>query len=308
AGEFAFSSYLNYGFPYVVTENETTPNQNCGFSFQRIIMPDRNALGALITVVRTNGSSGKALVDFATLPPGRGFATPFSDYSPTNGTLEFDDFQTSASFVVQVASFGLLDGDKYVRLVLSNPRLAPEEKMARPALHDPKLGHGSESLLIILEINDGYLTPAGIMPWFNFERANYRTDEYSVPGPNGGVRAFNLEVTLFPGGPGNVTLNVVPLPFFYYTDPASTLQRDPDPRYKLVINAGSEHAEAFENPNSTPFVGGEIWPNPPFTDPTLSPIINFSDYWPTQANLTFGLGECRKSVTLYVTNDNAVEF
>src|SRR5439155_24411990 len=51
-----------------------------------------------------------------------------------------------------------------------------------------------------------------------------------------------------------------------------------------------------------------IWPNPPFTDPTLSPIINFSDYWPTQANLTFGLGECRKSVTLYVTNDNAVEF
>src|SRR5207247_7773124 len=55
--------------------------------------------GALITVTRTNAASGRVFVDYATA---NGSALAGSDYISKSGTLVFDDFQMSASFVVQI--------------------------------------------------------------------------------------------------------------------------------------------------------------------------------------------------------------
>lgn len=321
AGEFNFSTYLNFGFPYFATENETTPNAFCGNTFQSIIQPDRNAPGAIVTVVRTNGSTGKVLVDFSTEPGG--FATPGVDYYPTNGTLVFDDYQNSASFLVRVLSdssfFILPNGLKWVRVVLSNPRPHPDEELYRPGAIRPKLGNGAEAGIEIIEINEGFFQGTNVVTaanWFNIERANYRVDEYATPGVPG-LRALNIDVTLYPnGGPGNVNLIVSSLrgAQTYITPLYPLIQRSPDPRPKLVLNAGSDHAWALEDQNSSPpngpdiFSIPQIWPNSVYTDPALFPITNYSDAWSTNITVQFGGGQCRRSVTIWVTNDPMVEF
>jgi len=315
AGEFTFSSYLNFGVPYRVTENETTPNALCGAFVPSLLLPDRSAPGAIITVVRTNGSTGRVLVDFSTEPGG--FALPGFHYYPTNGTLVFDDFQTSATFLVRVISdslFFVSSGANFVRLVLSNPRPALEEEAQRPGLIRPKLGNGAEAGLFVLEINDGFLdSPTDTVPdsWWNIERANYRVDEFPTPGTNGGLRAINIDVTLFPaGGPGNVRLKVASIfgdQLYFRTVYPFTL-RSPDPATKIVFNAGSDHAEVFEDQNTTPFTNHQVWPNPFFFDPALTTITNYSDVWSTNVTVAFIPGQCRESVTIWVTNDNTVEF
>ncbi len=321
AGEFVFSTYLNYGIPYIVTENETIPSPFCGFTTASVVLPNRNALGAIITVVRTNGSTGKVLVDFSTEPSGS--AIPSQDYYPTNGTLVFDDYQMSANFIVPVASsslsfFSSFSGiipPVWVRVVLSNPRPAPEEEAQNPGLLHPKLGNGSESGLVILPINFGFLaspTATMLSSWFNIERVNYRTDEYSTAGTNGGLKTLDIDITLFPnGGPGNIGVEVSSLGgnYVYNVAPYPLSNRNPDPSVKVTLNAGSDQAEAFELQNpAVPFSQNQVWPNSIFTDPALTTITNYSDYLPTRVNASFGQGQCRTTVTVVITNDNTVEF
>src|SRR5580765_3093738 len=59
---------------YVVTERETVANAGPSIP------------GARVTVTRTNGASGKVLIDYTTTP---GSAAPGTDYQTRSGTLVF---------------------------------------------------------------------------------------------------------------------------------------------------------------------------------------------------------------------------
>jgi uncharacterized repeat protein (TIGR01451 family)/uncharacterized delta-60 repeat protein len=71
---------------------------------------------ALITVLRTNGSTGIASVNFTTLP---GTAT-LDKYAPTNGTLNFGDGETVKSFKVAIFEENNVEGTESVFLQLTN--------------------------------------------------------------------------------------------------------------------------------------------------------------------------------------------
>src|SRR5439155_5775829 len=73
-------------------------------------------------------------------------------------------------------------------------------------------------------------------------------------------------------------------------------------------------AEAYDDPNvpplnpNDPFFGYTVYPNPAYTDPSLHTITNYTDYFATNTVLDFSDRECRKTLTLYITNDDIVEF
>ncbi|HEV2390904.1 MAG TPA: Calx-beta domain-containing protein [Verrucomicrobiae bacterium] len=72
---------------------------------------------ALITVVRTNGSSGPVSVAFSTLA---GDATPGLNYIPTNGVLSYADGESVHSFTVPLINDKVVLGPRTVPLLLSN--------------------------------------------------------------------------------------------------------------------------------------------------------------------------------------------
>lgn len=72
---------------------------------------------ALVTVVRTNGSSGIISVGFGTQD---GTALNGLKYLSTNGVLTFGDGVTSQSFVVRVINTTTAEGPQYVNLFLTN--------------------------------------------------------------------------------------------------------------------------------------------------------------------------------------------
>lgn len=292
AGEFNFSAFYNTFGAYIVTENETFIAP-CGRELKQIWLPDRTAYGAIVTVVRTNGSTGRVLVDYETASGGT--AIPFVDFIPVSGTLVFDDFQMSTNFLVEVGGDFFLNGSAFIRLLLSNPRPAPEEEQIRPGYLRPTLGLGAESGILVLEINSGLIFFTGTgntlttNASFNFERSNYRVDEYSSPGVIGGYRLINIDVVLFPPGSGSVRVRTS-------DRPAGAVLIG-----LLNFQAGSDNAEDPGGP------GFDVWPNPVYTDPALTTITNYADYISTNLILSFST-ECRKRVTLLVTNDPTVEF
>ena len=179
AGEFNFSSPPSFfGGGYVVTDQESFWSAQDNF---------RSVPGALITVIRTNGSTGRVLVDYETEDAS---AIAFFDYIPQQGTLIFDDFQMSTNFIVPVfSSFGSSNNFiKQVNLKLSNPRAAPGEN---PGLIRPTLGSVSNSVLGIARVR----APLRVA----FERLTYRVDEY------GGK---SVTVAIVNGHPDAGTVNI----------------------------------------------------------------------------------------------------
>src|SRR3954469_332554 len=78
--------------------------------FESIQWDRSDVPGLFITVTRTLGSAGRVLIDYSTddngalaYNPTNGStrALPGSDYYPVHGTLVFDDYQMSASFIIQ---------------------------------------------------------------------------------------------------------------------------------------------------------------------------------------------------------------
>src|SRR6185503_10824980 len=63
AGEFNYSAYFTRLGVYLATENESC-NYACGDDAEERYTPDRSAYGVICTVVRTNGNTGRVLVDF----------------------------------------------------------------------------------------------------------------------------------------------------------------------------------------------------------------------------------------------------
>jgi hypothetical protein len=312
AGEFNYSAYFTPLGAYLVTENETCLLA-CGDDDYIIQTPDRTVYGALVTVVRTNGNIGRVMVDYETSLGGT--AIPNVDYIPVSGTLIFDHLQQSTNFVVEVFSDGLPNLDKFVRLTLSNPRAAPEEEAVRSGFLRPSLGPGSESGIFILEINHGLATidTGGTITTnvvVNFERSYHRVDEYprGQPGADFPCSFGGALQTTGVGSNGMraVTFNIV-------TSPEGSLvsgeirvrTSDPVAGTILVLPrhlGGSDRAEA-------PDGGDQVWTNPVFTDPSLGPITNYSDYISSGDEFIVRFAnECRKSITILITNDSTVEF
>ena len=184
AGEFNFSSPALFGFGgYLVTDQESFLSAADNF---------RSVPGALITVIRTNGTTGRVLVDYDTEDA---TATEFLDYTPQHGTLIFDDFQMSTNFIVPVSPsfFGFASSNvfiKQVNLKLSNPRAAPGEN---PGLIRPTLGSVSNSILGIAQVS----APLRVA----FERLSYRVDEY-------GGRSITLAIVNGHPDPGTVNIRM----------------------------------------------------------------------------------------------------
>ena len=79
---------------------------------------DENGGAAVITVTRTNGSSGIVQVGFATRD---GSAVGGQDYAATNGIVAFADGETTKSFLVTVFNDLIMEDDKTLDVLLSNP-------------------------------------------------------------------------------------------------------------------------------------------------------------------------------------------
>ena len=73
---------------------------------------------AVITVLRTNGSSGTVSVTFNTVP---GTALPGVNYVTTTGTLTFNNGDTSKTIMVPLVNNNLVQGSVNLSVVLSNP-------------------------------------------------------------------------------------------------------------------------------------------------------------------------------------------
>jgi len=72
----------------------------------------------LVTVVRTNGSTGIISVNYSTV---NGTALSGTKYLATNGVLNFAGGQTSQSFAVSIVNTATLEGTEQLSVVLSNP-------------------------------------------------------------------------------------------------------------------------------------------------------------------------------------------
>lgn len=309
AGEFNFSSYLNNGLFYLASEYESFIYPCGNAPYVILNPPERSARGVLVTVVRTNGSSGRVLIDYETAEGGT--AIPFLDYTPASGTLVFDDHQMSTNIFVEVFPNGFFSQNvtRFVRLALRNPRPAPEEEVERPGVIRPKLGLGADSGIVVYDVSRGSFFSGNIGGgggvivsgitnlFFSFERRNWRIDEYQTANQLGGYRIFNIQVLNPSAEAGRVLLRTRQHP-----DGGGWGEFIISP---TVLQAGSDFAEA---PSQGGLIGTEVWANPFFSDPALTTITNISDYLATNVVLEFAENECRKNVMLVLTNDPGVEF
>jgi len=303
AGTFNFSSSS-----YIGTENESLPAPFGGLApavsqFSSCILRDvnlpgvcdRSPYGVVVTVTRSAPARGRIFVDYSTAVSaptgiiGPIFTGTFAakegiDFFPTFGTLVFDDFQMSASFLVPVFSNDVSNNAAAVfSVVLSNPRAAAEEDINAPETIVPVLGSQSTASITIYEVNETFKR-------FNFERALYRYDEYdpvqnTIPFIND-VRVVTVDVLLPGGGGGNVTVRML---------------HNTSATYGHQLAAGSDYAT----------LDADIFPNTPFTD-GRGPIVTESDFSDFQdTTITFpgnGPLQFRQRATFTITNDNTVEF
>jgi uncharacterized repeat protein (TIGR01451 family)/uncharacterized delta-60 repeat protein len=78
---------------------------------------NESGLSAVISVIRTNGSSGTVNVDYRTR---NGTAISPGDYTPASGTLRFVTGQTNATFTIPIFDGPEVEFDETVVLVLTN--------------------------------------------------------------------------------------------------------------------------------------------------------------------------------------------
>src|SRR6185503_14604644 len=148
----------------------------------------RSTPGVLVTVNRVNRRQGKIMVDYRTYQLGtntipfvpEGFnAISNIDYRHVEGTLVFDDFQTSTNILIRIqTSLGLTNVNKRFGVELFNPRPFPGED---PTMILPELGIRSRAQVQINKITPSFFNVNSTNAFTNgiaFERATYRVDEY----------------------------------------------------------------------------------------------------------------------------------
>jgi uncharacterized delta-60 repeat protein/uncharacterized repeat protein (TIGR01451 family) len=281
AGQFQFSSPI-----YNVTENETTPSF-WGFPIRTI--NGRNVPGALITVTRTGGSTGRVMVDYSTVDDfttscfnTNGIGVANCDYTPRRGTLVFDDFQTSTNFLVPILQNDVFSPSnapppRAFTVILSNPRPDPAEN---PELIIPTLGSLTNATIRVAQVNE--------FIGFAIERATWRIDE---AGDSDGGGVFVDVILPFNGIPvgqgGHVTLET----YRTYDDP---------------LLAGSDYADGSTN------LGGVFsYQNPVYTDGSPD-VLNPTDFLVFSQEVSFpNTGNppgFRQRVRIPINDDDMVEF
>ena len=83
---------------------------------------NENGVYAFLTVIRTNGTSGEASVDYLTSIGPSDPATPYVDYMPTNRTLSFANGQLSQTIRIPVVNDTTVEPDETFTVRLNNPR------------------------------------------------------------------------------------------------------------------------------------------------------------------------------------------
>ena len=125
------------------------------------VQADISPMGARITVTRTSGSDGRIMVDYSTVAIPGG-AVVGQNYGATAGTLVFDDFQTSASFIVPIPrqksdftyfTTNIVNGRFPFQVKLSNPRADSREDAA---LIRPSLGGRSVATVTVNRLEGGF--------------------------------------------------------------------------------------------------------------------------------------------------------
>jgi uncharacterized delta-60 repeat protein/uncharacterized repeat protein (TIGR01451 family) len=179
-----------------------TSNLYQGTDFETVVPPDGGAIpedldrrsvpGILVTVNRVNRMEGKIMVDYRTydlssntipsLPPGLEAlaANAGTNYVAAQGTLVFDDFQTSTNILIRILTD--LGNDTNINkrfgIELFNPRPFPGED---PSFILPELGIRSRAQVQINKITPSFFALNSTNAFTNgiaFERATYRVDEY----------------------------------------------------------------------------------------------------------------------------------
>lgn len=105
---------------------------------------NENGGSTVLTVRRTGGVSGQALVDYTVTG---GTASPGTHFNLANGTLVIEDGQFSGNFAVQLIDNSTADGNKTVIIDLSNPQGAT-------------LGNNVQATLTIID-DESFNVPAG---------------------------------------------------------------------------------------------------------------------------------------------------
>src|ERR1035437_9781960 len=135
-----------------------------------------NVPGALVTVTRVAGSSGRVTLDYSTedgtslnaIPPGDTPAFAGTDYTPVSGTLVFDDYEMSKTILIPISYLSAFGGgisgggifgggipfdqtNRVFGVVLSNPQLDYLESgaVSQPRV-DPQF---STAMVKILNVN-----------------------------------------------------------------------------------------------------------------------------------------------------------
>lgn len=283
AGAFSFTSFENF-----VTENESAqaPLQNPVFT---PTLNGRSVRGAVFTVTRTGGSTGRVSVRYRTVDTSRnscGTEDTFDglsgcDYTAVSGILVFDEFQMTRSFVVPVRSDFRPSGNKSVAVQLESPLPDPDEETVNPGKVAPVLTSTPFALVTIREVNQGQKLTFGtgtntLIQGTNIviERATYAVDE----------------------GAGSVDVDILNVGFTAGTVWVSWTGVNGKGAYAPL--PGSDYADPT----------GSAYPVPPFTDGTTG-LPNPPDFSPTNRMLvTFALNEGRRSVSIPILNDGIPEF
>jgi len=170
SGTFIFSKTIaaanGAGPDYIVSDNESA------------VLSGSSWLGARVTVVRTNGFSGRVEVPYTVT----GDAT--QPAASANGVLTFDDYQMSADIFVPIT---LLNADVNgganpagITITLGTPVL---DSLESADLMPPAADPTPATIVVNSATYPVPQNPAptnGYTPFFNFERATYRTTEGAV--------------------------------------------------------------------------------------------------------------------------------
>ena len=104
--------------PLAIADTDVSPFGAGSFKFSAASYKVTEGHDALITVQRTNGTTGAATINYATSD---GTAVAGSDYTPASGTLTFLPGEASKTVTVTIKTDAYSDSDETLRLTLSGP-------------------------------------------------------------------------------------------------------------------------------------------------------------------------------------------
>jgi uncharacterized delta-60 repeat protein len=244
---YAYSTSSAYMPVYKTSDTESVTPSGLNNSSLSVVSTyyNYNAPGALVTVTRTAGSSGRALVDYTTvdgdnLPSGYSISSydmaayAGANYTSVSGTLVFDDFEMSKTILIPIIGSSDTSHNSEFGVVLSNPQLDPYESGGvSPPRVDPAFNVALVKILntdadpngpdYIQQVStNGFANPPtnsipnlvtnmvlALYPTnsvVNFEKANYRVPA-DVNGTNSPWAQVTLWVERFPTNYGAQTIN-----------------------------------------------------------------------------------------------------